>query len=97
MFRSNLTAITPVAIQSILYLSCCGLLFADAQRHTCDLAGLGRYCSRNPRLRCYWEEVLPEAVMLNACHEDVIDDIQGQARRLIAHGVVRRVLQDTRS
>ncbi len=35
--------------------------------------------------------------MLNACYENVIDDIQGHARRLIAHGVVRRVLQGTRS
>jgi hypothetical protein len=73
------------------------LLFADEQRHTCDLAGLGRYCSSYLKLMRYWEEVLPEAVMLNACYENVIDDIQGQARRLIAHGVFRRVLQGTRS
>jgi hypothetical protein len=45
----------------------------------------------------HWEEVLPEAVMLNARYEDVIDDIQGHARRFIAHGVVRRVLQGVRS
>jgi len=73
------------------------LLFADAQRHTCDLAGLGRDGSSNPKLMRHWEEVLPEAVMLNACCENVIDDIQGHARQLIAHGVVRRVLQGTRS
>jgi hypothetical protein len=71
------------------------LLFAAEQRHTCDLAGLGRYCSSYPKLMRYWEEILPEAVMLNACYEDVTDDIQRQARRLIAHGVVRRVLQGT--
>jgi hypothetical protein len=73
------------------------LLFADEQRRTCDLAGLGRYSSSYEKLMRYWEEVLPEAVMLNACYEDVIDDIQGDARRLIAHGVVRRALQGTRS
>jgi hypothetical protein len=73
------------------------LLFADAQRHTCDLAGLGRDCSSNPKLMRHWEEVLPEAVMLNACCENIFDDIKGHARRLIAHGVVRRVLQGTRS
>jgi hypothetical protein len=53
------------------------LLFAAEQRHTCDLAGLGRYCSSYPQLMPYWEEILPEAVMLNTCYEDVIDDIQG--------------------
>jgi hypothetical protein len=75
------------------------LLFAAEQRHTCDLAGRGRYCSSNPKRMRHWGEVLPEAVMLNACYEyeDVIHDIQGQPRRLIAHGVVRRALQGTRS
>jgi hypothetical protein len=38
-----------------------------------------------------------ELVMLNARYEDVIDDIRGQARRLIAHHAVRRILQSTRS
>jgi hypothetical protein len=73
------------------------LLFADARRHSCDLAGLGRYCSSNPKLMRHCEEVLPEAVMLNARYEDVIDDIQGHARRFIAHGVVPRVLKGVRS
>jgi hypothetical protein len=73
------------------------LAVADPQRHTCDLAGLGRDCSSNPKLMRHWEEVLPEAVMLNACYENVIDDIQGHAPRLVAHGVVRRVLQGVRS
>jgi hypothetical protein len=75
----------------------CGLLFADEQRHTCDLAVVGRYRSSNPKRLRHWEEVLPEAVMVNACYENVIDDVQGHACRLIAHGVVRRVLQGTRS
>jgi hypothetical protein len=79
-------------------LSCFGLLFADEQPHTCDLAGLGRIIySSYPKPMRHWEEVLPEGVMLNERYEDVVDDIQGQARRLIAHGAVRSVLHSTRS
>jgi hypothetical protein len=78
-------------------LSRWGLLFAAEQRHTCDVVGLGRCCSSNRKRMRHWEEVLPEAVMLNAYYENVIDDVQGQTRRLIAHGVVPRVLQGTRS
>jgi hypothetical protein len=73
------------------------LLFADEQPHIRDLAGPGCYHSSYPKLMRHLEEILPEGVMLNARYEDVVDDIQGQSRRPIAHGVVRRVLQSTRS
>jgi hypothetical protein len=33
----------------------------------------------------HWEEVLPDGVMLDVRYEDVVDDIEGQARRVIAH------------
>ena len=66
-------------------LSCFGLLFSDEQSHTYDLAELGRYYSAYARLMRHWEEVLPEGVMLDVRYEDVVDDIEGQARRIIAH------------
>src|SRR5205814_8100818 len=66
-------------------LSCFGLLFSDDLPHTYDLAELGRYYSGYARLMRHWEEVLPEGVMLDVDYEDVVDDIEGQARRIIAH------------
>jgi hypothetical protein len=66
-------------------LSCFGLLFADEQSHTYDLAELGRYYSAYAGLMRHWEEVLPDGVMLDVRYEDVVDDIEGQARRVIAH------------
>jgi tetratricopeptide (TPR) repeat protein len=66
-------------------LSCFGLLFADQQPHTYDLAELGRYYLGYARLMRHWEKVLPRGVMLEVHYEDVVDDIEGQARRLIAH------------
>src|ERR1700681_1871783 len=97
MFRSNLTAIRPVAIQSIPVCRVAACCLRTSSPRACDLAGLGRYYSSNTKLLRHGEEVLPEAVMLNACYEDVIDDIQGHARRFIAHGVVLRVLKGVRS
>jgi hypothetical protein len=105
MFRSSLTAITPVGIQSIPFrrvAACC----LRTSRHTCELVALGLCCSSYAKLMRYrgkllgnkalGEEVLPEGVMLKVRYEDVVDGIQGQARQLIAHGVVHRVLQSTR-
>ena len=66
-------------------LSCFGLLFADELSHTYDLAELGRYYCAYDRLMRHWEEVLPEGVKLDVHYEDVVDDIEGQARRIIAH------------
>jgi hypothetical protein len=66
-------------------LSCFGLLFADEQSHTYDLAELGRYYRAYAGLMRHWEEVLPDGVMLDVRYEDVVDDIEGQARRVIAH------------
>jgi tetratricopeptide (TPR) repeat protein len=66
-------------------LSCFGLLFAEELSYTYDLAELGRYYRAYERLMRHWREVLPEGVMLDVQYEDVVDDIEGQARRIIAH------------
>jgi tetratricopeptide (TPR) repeat protein len=66
-------------------LSCFSLLFADEQPHTYDLAELGRYYRAYDRLMRHWRQVLPEGVMLEVRYEDVVDDIEGQGRRLLAH------------
>jgi hypothetical protein len=66
-------------------LACFGRLFVDDQPHTYDLAELGRYYSSHDKLMRHWQQVLPEGVMLEIRHEDVADDIEAQARQLIAH------------
>jgi tetratricopeptide (TPR) repeat protein len=66
-------------------LSCFSLLFSDDLPYTYDLAELGRYYRAYERLMRHWQAVLPEGVMLDVRYEDVVADLPGQARRLIAH------------
>lgn len=49
-----------------------------------DLAELGRFYRAYERVMAHWRQVLPENTMLDVQYEDIIDDIEGQARRLIA-------------
>jgi tetratricopeptide (TPR) repeat protein len=66
-------------------LSCFSLLFGDDQPYTYDLAELGRYYRAYAALMRYWQAVLPAGVMLDVHYEDVVADLEGQARRLVAH------------
>jgi tetratricopeptide (TPR) repeat protein len=66
-------------------LSCFSKLFAAEQNHTYDLGELGRYYKRYERLMAHWRAVLPEGRMLEVRYEDVVADLEGQARRIIAH------------
>jgi uncharacterized membrane protein (UPF0136 family) len=50
-----------------------------------DLAELGRYYRRYERLMAHWRCVLPEDRMLDIRYEDVIADLEAQARRIIAY------------
>jgi hypothetical protein len=64
-------------------LSCYSKLFTSGQHFTYDLAELGRYYRRYEELMTYWNRVLPANSILNVSYEDVVDDLEGQARRLI--------------
>jgi tetratricopeptide (TPR) repeat protein len=66
-------------------LSCFSLLFAENQLYAYDLAELGRYYRAYTKLMRHWRAVLPEGIMLDVRYEDVVDDLEGQARRLITH------------
>jgi tetratricopeptide (TPR) repeat protein len=66
-------------------ISCFSKLFSGEQNHTYDLAELGRYYKRYERLMAHWHRVLPPARILAVRYEDVVADLEGQARRLIAH------------
>jgi tetratricopeptide (TPR) repeat protein len=66
-------------------ISCFSKLFSAEQNHTYDLAELGRYYKRYERLLAHWRRVLPKGRILDVRYEDVVADLDGQARRIIAH------------
>jgi tetratricopeptide (TPR) repeat protein len=66
-------------------LSCFSQLFSRDQPFSYDLAELGRYYRAYEALMAHWRRVLPEGVMLEVQYEQLVDDLEGQARRLIAH------------
>lgn len=72
-------------------VDCCmssySLNFANPRgvAYTYDLAELGRHYRAYEGLARHWAEVLPPGVMLEVQYEDVVDDLEGQARRIIAH------------
>jgi tetratricopeptide (TPR) repeat protein len=66
-------------------LSCFSLLFTGNQPFTYDLGELGRYYRSYAALMDHWREVLPKGVMIDVQYETLVDDLEGQARALIAH------------
>jgi hypothetical protein len=64
--------------------SCFSLLFSRGQVYSYDLAELGRYCRAYLRLMEHWRELLPDA-MLEVQYEDLVEDFESQARRMIAY------------
>ena len=66
-------------------VSCFSKLFSAEQNHTYDLGELGRYYRRYERLMAHWRRVLPAGRILDVRYEDVVGDLESQARRIIAH------------
>jgi len=66
-------------------ISCFSKLFTAEQNHTYDLGELGRYYRRYERLMAHWRRVLPKGRMLEVRYEDVVADLDGQARRIIEY------------
>jgi tetratricopeptide (TPR) repeat protein len=64
-------------------VSCYSKLFTNGLYFTYDLAELGRYYRGYSELMAHWRSVLPPGAMLDVAYEDVVDDLEGQARRLI--------------
>tara|TARA_A100001391_G_scaffold83275_1_gene54471 strand:- start:10562 stop:12514 length:1953 start_codon:yes stop_codon:yes gene_type:complete len=59
-------------------------LFAEGQEFTYGLTEIGRYYADYVDLMAHWDEVLPDKV-LRVQHEDVLDDPEGQIRRMLAY------------
>jgi len=66
-------------------LSCFSHLFVDGFPYVYDLGELGRYYRAYEGLMAHWRGVLPQNVMLELQYEDVIADLEGQSRRIVAH------------
>ncbi len=68
-------------------MSCCfsgyKQLFAEGQEFSYSLEDIGRYYRDYVDLMNHWHEVLPGEI-LTVYHEDVVDDLEGQVRKLLA-------------
>ena len=64
-------------------LSCFFKLFGDELNWSYDLRELGRHYALYRDMMDHWHDVLPPGAMLDVRYEDVVDDLEGQARRLL--------------
>jgi hypothetical protein len=66
-------------------VSCFSLLFTGSQPFAYDLAELGRYYRAYERVMDHWHTVLPPGVLIDVQYEDLVDDIEGEGRRVLSH------------
>jgi tetratricopeptide (TPR) repeat protein len=66
-------------------LSCYSRLFTGTMEFAYDLGTLGRYYVRYIELMKHWHAVLPKGRILDVRYEEVVDDLEGQAKRMIQH------------
>jgi hypothetical protein len=64
-------------------VSCFSRLFTSGHGFSYDLAELGRYYRGYHALMAHWRSVLPAGAMLDVAYEDVVGNLESQARRLI--------------
>ncbi len=60
-------------------------LFSGTFPYTYELGELGRYYRAYDRLMDHWRAVLPPRVFLELRYEDLVADLEGQSRRMLAH------------
>jgi tetratricopeptide (TPR) repeat protein len=65
--------------------SCFSVLFTGNLAYTYELGELGRYYRAYEALLAHWRAILPREVMLELAYEDVVDDLEGQTRAILAH------------
>lgn len=58
-------------------------LFAEGQEFSYGLEDIGEYYRAYIDLMEHWHSVLPEGRILHVQHEDVLDDLEGQVRRIL--------------
>jgi tetratricopeptide (TPR) repeat protein len=65
-------------------LSCFRIIF-DSLNFTNDLAELGRYYRHYERLMAKWREALPGDLVLDVDYEELVENIEPVARRILRH------------
>ena len=66
-------------------ISCFSRLFTEVNFQTYDLAELGRYYRHYKALMAHWHRVLPAGRILDVSYEETVADLEGAARRILAH------------
>ncbi len=66
-------------------VSCFSTHFTRGHEHTYDLAELGRYYRHYRQLMAHWHDVLPPGRILDVHYEELVNDLEGVARRVVAH------------
>ena len=66
-------------------VSCFTKLFGAGAPYSFDLGELGRYHRAFDRLVSHWSEVLPQSALLEVRYEELVADMEGQARRILGH------------
>jgi tetratricopeptide (TPR) repeat protein len=66
-------------------ISCFSKLFATELKYAYELSELGRYYKRYEQLMKHWHRVLPPSRILDVRYEDIVADLEGQARRIISY------------
>jgi tetratricopeptide (TPR) repeat protein len=64
--------------------SCFTTLFTGRQDFAFDLTEAGRYYRAYAALVKHWQAILPPGIMLDVSYEDVVADLEGNARRMLA-------------
>lgn len=66
-------------------LSCYSLMFTGHQPFSYDLGELGRYYRGYAAMMEHWQAVLPPGVLIDVAYEQLVEDVEGQSRAMIAH------------
>jgi len=66
-------------------VSCFAHLFSEGQHHTYDLGEMGGYYRRYEQLMAHWRRVFPAGRILDVKYENVVADLESEARRIIQH------------
>lgn len=65
--------------------SCYSRLFNDTMEFAYDQGTLGRYYARYMKLMAHWHRVLPKGTILDLPYEQMVEDTEGQARRVLEY------------
>jgi tetratricopeptide (TPR) repeat protein len=66
-------------------VSCYSKLFANGHPFTYDLGELGRHFRHYRGLMDHWQTVVTPGAILDVSYEAIVDDLEGEARRLIEY------------